>query len=80
LYVIVRVGATDFGEYDYTRSGNPTRDALQNLVADLEGFVNTKAFAFSTSMAAVNAVIRLAAAGNNGCLSNSITWQITFGK
>lgn len=57
------LGATDFGEYDYSRSGNPTRDALQNLVADLEGVANAKAFAFSTGMAAINAVIRVAAAG-----------------
>jgi cystathionine beta-lyase len=28
--------ATTFGDYDYTRSGNPTRDALQNQLADLE--------------------------------------------
>jgi hypothetical protein len=28
-------GATTFGEYDYTRSGNPTRDALQNQIASL---------------------------------------------
>ena len=32
-------GATTFGEYDYTRSGNPTRDALQNQIASL-GFSN----------------------------------------
>ena len=30
-----QVGATTFGEYDYTRSGNPTRDALQNQIASL---------------------------------------------
>ena len=26
-----------FGEYDYTRSGNPTRAALEKLIAELEG-------------------------------------------
>lgn len=30
-----QIGATTFGEYDYTRSGNPTRDALQNQIASL---------------------------------------------
>jgi len=57
-------GATEFGEYDYTRSGNPTRDALQCLVASLEGSIGAKAFAFSTGMAAVNAVIRFAQCGD----------------
>ena len=27
-----QLGATEFGDYDYTRSGNPTRTALETLV------------------------------------------------
>lgn len=27
----------DFGPYDYSRSGNPTRDALEKTIAELEG-------------------------------------------
>jgi cystathionine beta-lyase len=52
--------ATMFGEYDYTRSGNPTRDALQNQIALLEGVPGAKAFCFTTGMAALSAVCRLA--------------------
>lgn len=59
-----QLGAVDFGNYDYTRSGNPTRDALQNLVATLENSMNARAFAFTTGMAALNAVIRLCRAGD----------------
>jgi cystathionine beta-lyase len=49
------------GPYDYTRSGNPTRAALESHVARLEGA--TRAFAFASGMAAITAVTRLAAAG-----------------
>jgi len=38
------------GEFDYTRSGNPTRKALENCLAALEG--GTHGFAFATGMAA----------------------------
>ena len=37
--------ATENGRYDYTRSGNPTRDQLEEQFADIEGA--TRAFAFS---------------------------------
>ena len=33
-----------FGKYDYSRSGNPTREALEDIIALLEG--GTKGFAF----------------------------------
>ena len=29
--------ATEFSTYDYSRSGNPTRDALEQHLAQLEG-------------------------------------------
>jgi cystathionine beta-lyase len=29
-------GATEMGEYDYSRSGNPTRTVLEKQMADLE--------------------------------------------
>jgi cystathionine gamma-lyase len=38
------------GEFDYTRSGNPTRRQLESCLAALEG--GTAGFAFSTGMAA----------------------------
>jgi cystathionine gamma-lyase len=42
--------------YCYTRTGNPTRDALQDALAALEG--GGKAFAFATGIAAENAVLQ----------------------
>lgn len=58
-------GATTFGDYDYTRSGNPTRDALQNHIASLEGVPAAKCLCFSTGMAAIAAVTRLAKSGDD---------------
>jgi len=55
--------ADQFGDYDYTRSGNPTRDALQKQVAQLEGVDGARAFCFTTGMAALTAVTRMVAAG-----------------
>ena len=54
-------GAEEIGTYDYSRSGNPTRKVLEDLLAELEG--GTRAFAFASGMAAVNAVAKLASAG-----------------
>lgn len=54
-------GAEKLGTYDYSRSGNPTRTVLEDLLAELEG--GSRAFAFSSGMAAVNAVTRLVSAG-----------------
>lgn len=49
-------GADRFGPYDYTRSGNPTRAALEAQIARLEGA--NRAFAFTSGMAAIHAVLR----------------------
>lgn len=46
--------ADEFGPYDYSRSGNPTRDALEGVIASLEGGV--RGFAFSSGMAAISSV------------------------
>ncbi|KAF4694584.1 hypothetical protein FOZ63_027681, partial [Perkinsus olseni] len=51
-----------FGPYDYTRSGNPTRTAVEQLLAGLEGA--HAAFSFNTGMAALAAVTRLCDAGD----------------
>ncbi|HJP85787.1 MAG TPA: cystathionine gamma-synthase [Gemmatimonadaceae bacterium] len=45
------------GAYDYTRTGNPTRDYLAQALADLEG--GTKGVVTSTGMSAVNLVLQL---------------------
>lgn len=44
-------------EFDYSRSGNPTRAALENTMAILEG--GTNAYAFSSGMAAISSVLSL---------------------
>jgi cysteine-S-conjugate beta-lyase len=49
--------ATEFGEYDYTRSGNPTRTILERQLATLEGA--KYACAFASGMAALTTLTRL---------------------
>jgi cystathionine gamma-lyase len=51
----VQPGAGDWGQYDYSRSGNPTRKAFESTLAALEGGVG--ALAFATGMAATHCVI-----------------------
>nr|XP_033517487.1 cystathionine beta-lyase, chloroplastic-like isoform X1 [Nicotiana tomentosiformis] len=53
--------ATEFGPYDYTRSGNPTRDVLEKLLAKLEKA--DRAFCFTSGMTALAAVARLLGTG-----------------
>ena len=48
--------------YDYARSNNPTRKALENIVAKLEG--GDDAFAFATGLAAIDAVAKLLSTGD----------------
>ena len=54
--------ATSFGEYDYSRSGNPTRCVVEKQIAALEG--GTRGFCFSTGLAAITAVTRLLCPGD----------------
>ncbi len=44
------------GGYEYTRGTNPTRDALQTLIADLEG--GAHGLSFASGLAAEDAVLR----------------------
>src|SRR5262245_53651374 len=53
--------ATEFGEFDYTCSGNPTRALLEEQLADLEGA--NYACAFASGMAALTALTRIVKAG-----------------
>ena len=48
--------------YDYARSNNPTRKVLEDLAARLEG--GHSASAFSTGLAAIDAVIKLLSSGD----------------
>ena len=54
--------ADRFGDFDYTRSGNPTRKVLEDHVATLEG--GTRGFAFASGMAAITAVARTLRTGD----------------
>ena len=53
--------ATEFGEYDYSRSGNPTRAVVEKQIASLEG--GSRGFCFATGLAAITAVTRLVSPG-----------------
>jgi len=59
-YAFKGVGAP--GPFDYSRSGNPTRKALENCLAALEG--GTRGFAFATGMAAESTALMLLNAGD----------------
>lgn len=52
-----------FGRYDYARSGNPTREALEEAVANLEG--GNAACAFGSGMAAISSTLLLFAPGDH---------------
>ncbi|CAA7404506.1 unnamed protein product [Spirodela intermedia] len=59
--------ATENGPYDYTRSGNPTRDVLESLLAKLEKA--DRAFCFTSGMAALAAVTHLLEAEHDTSVS-----------
>ena len=50
--------------YEYSRTGNPTRTALEDCLAALEG--GAHGLAFSSGMAAIDTVLRLVASGDGG--------------
>jgi cystathionine gamma-synthase len=54
--------------YEYSRSGNPTRAALETCVASLEGAAH--GLAFASGLAAEDAVLRVLAAGGRVLLGN----------
>ncbi|WP_104639739.1 cystathionine gamma-synthase [Helicobacter bizzozeronii] len=56
--------------YEYSRSGNPTRFALEELIADLEGGV--KGFAFASGLAGIHAVFSLLQQGDHVLLGDDI--------
>lgn len=53
--------ATTFGEYDYSRSGNPTRTVLEEQMAALDNA--DRSFAFGSGMAAISTLVRLVPSG-----------------
>lgn len=56
-------GVNEPGKFDYSRSGNPTRAALEVCLAALEG--GTRGFAFGTGMAAEATVLCTLVAGDH---------------
>jgi cystathionine gamma-lyase len=59
----VQPGAGVWGEFDYSRSGNPTRKAFERTIADLEGGVG--ALAFASGMAATHCAMMLLGPGDH---------------
>jgi cystathionine beta-lyase/cystathionine gamma-synthase len=61
-------GAGEWGQFDYSRSGNPTRTNLQSTLTSLEGGCGS--LAFSSGMAAIHAVTMMLSSGDHvlaGC-------------
>lgn len=56
--------------YEYSRTGNPTREALEKLVAELEHGV--AGFAFASGMAAITAVLSLLRQGDRILISSNV--------
>lgn len=56
--------------YEYARTGNPTREALEKLIADIEG--GARGFAFGSGMAAITAVVHLFSSGDHLILTDDV--------
>lgn len=56
--------------WEYSRTGNPTRAALEALIAELEG--GKAGFAFGSGMAAITAVLSLFHAGDSVLISSNV--------
>ncbi|MDY3285663.1 MAG: PLP-dependent aspartate aminotransferase family protein [Eubacteriales bacterium] len=56
--------------WEYSRTGNPTRAALEALIAELEG--GTAGFAFGSGMAAITAVLSLFREGDRVLISSNV--------
>ncbi|WP_225048432.1 trans-sulfuration enzyme family protein [Lacticaseibacillus kribbianus] len=59
-----------FGEFDYSRSGNPTRQVGEAAVATLEG--GRHGFLFSTGMAAISSVLEIFSQGDHLLVSKFV--------
>ncbi len=57
-------------EWEYSRTGNPTRAALESLIAELEDGIN--GFAFGSGMAAITAVLSLFKTGDKIIISSNV--------
>ena len=63
-------GLGEMRGYEYSRTGNPTREALEALIAELEnGYAG---FAFASGMAAITAVLSLLKSGDRVLISSNV--------
>jgi cystathionine beta-lyase len=60
----------EFGPYDYSRSGNPTREALEEAIAELEN--GSKGFAFATGMAAISTCFMTLSKGDHVLVTDDV--------
>jgi len=67
-YVLEEVGR-DKG-FDYTRAANPTREVLENNLADLDG--GKYGVCFSSGMSAVDSMMKMFSAGDNVVCSDDV--------
>jgi cystathionine beta-lyase len=56
--------------YEYSRTGNPTREALEKIIAELER--GARGFAFASGMAAITAILTLFKTGDKVLISNNV--------
>lgn len=63
-------GLGKYKGYEYSRTGNPTRAALEALIAELEG--GKAGFAFGSGMAAITAVLSLFETGDRVIISKNV--------
>ncbi len=73
IYAAATFSHPTFGQssgYDYSRLCNPTRDALERLVADLEGGIAS--LAFSSGMAATSTLMELFSSGDHIIACNDL--------
>jgi cystathionine beta-lyase len=59
-----------FGKYDYSRSLNPTREVLEEVIAQLEG--GYKGFAFASGMAAISTAFLLLSQGDHVVITEDV--------
>ena len=59
-----------FNGYEYSRTGNPTRNALEELIKDLENGV--AGFAFGSGMAAISSVMMLFKSGDHVVMTDDV--------
>ncbi len=66
----VQAGVGDHQGYEYARTGNPTRTALEACLAELEGAAH--GLAFSSGMAAIDTILKLLDPGDHVLASNDV--------